>query len=75
MSHGPLQFRWRNSEQLQGDLIDAITPSRPTRAPPRNLALLSAEPFTTGVLHLSYAPDPNPPKGSYEEASSMLDSA
>src|SRR3954452_20984384 len=24
-SHSPLQFTWRNSEQLQGDLVDTVT--------------------------------------------------
>ena len=39
---------------------------RPRR--PQNLKLLSATPFETGVLHLAYAPDPNPPTGGYDEA-------
>jgi dihydrofolate reductase len=25
LSHRPLEFTWRNSEQLQGDLVDAVT--------------------------------------------------
>src|SRR5690606_12226524 len=25
VSHQPLEFTWRNSEQLQGDLVDAVT--------------------------------------------------
>ena len=40
--------------------------------PPRHLALLSSEAFRTGVVHLTYAPDPNPPTGSYEEAKQSL---
>jgi dihydrofolate reductase len=41
-------------------------------APPRNLKLLSSRAFTTGVLHLVYGPDPNPPTGGYEEAKATL---
>lgn len=116
-SHRPLQFTWRNSEQLEGDLVDAVTalkadPSthrialsgsvsvvrqlldaglldelhlfvHPATAggglrlfdddtPPQHLKLLSATPFRTGVVHLVYAPDPNPPTGSYDEAKESL---
>jgi dihydrofolate reductase len=116
-SRSPLQFTWRNSEQLQGDLVEGVTalkrdPSidriaisgcvsivrqlldaglidelhlfvHPATAgsglklfadgaPPRNLKLLSAQPFATGVVHLVYAPDPNPPTGGYEEAKQTL---
>ncbi len=28
--------------------------------------------FTTGVVYLVYAPDPNPPTGSYDEAKESL---
>jgi len=41
-------------------------------APPRYLKLISAQPFRTGVVHLVYAPDPNPPTGSYDEAKESL---
>jgi hypothetical protein len=41
-------------------------------APPRNLALISARPFATGVVYLVYGPDPNPPTGGYEEAKATL---
>src|SRR5215207_8096283 len=41
-------------------------------APPLNLALLSSQAFATGVVHLVYGPDPNPPTGSYEEAKQTL---
>lgn len=116
-SHRPLEFTWRNSEQLEGDLVDAVTalkadPSthrialsgsvsvvrqlldaglldelhlfvHPATAggglrlfdddtPPQHLKLLSATPFRTGVVHLVYAPDPNPPTGSYDEAKENL---
>jgi dihydrofolate reductase len=116
-SRSPLTFTWRNSEQLDGDLIEAATalkqdPSvraialsgstsvtrqlleagvidelhlfvHPATAgsglklfedgtPPLNLKLLSATPFATGVVHLVYGPDPNPPTGGYEEAKQSL---
>lgn len=116
-SHSPLTFSWRNSEQLQGDLVEAVTelkndPSirrialsgsvsvvrqlldvglvdelhlfvHPATAgsglrlfedgqPARHLRLISAEPFQTGVVHLVYGPDANPPTGSYEEAKKDL---
>jgi dihydrofolate reductase len=116
-SRSPLEFTWRNSEQLQGDLVEAVTalkndPSinrialsgsisvvrqlmdaglldelhlfvHPVAAgkglrlfddggPERPFKLVSAKPFETGVLYLVYAPDPNPPTGSYEEATESL---
>ena len=116
-SRGPRQFTWRNSEQLDGDLVEAATalkndPSiariglsgsvsvvrqlldadvldelhlfvHPATAgsglklfeeggPPRHLKLISSQPFRTGVLHLVYGPDPNPPAGSYEQARESL---
>jgi dihydrofolate reductase len=112
-SRSPLQFSWRNSEQLDGDLVEGVTalkadPSirrialsgsvsvvrqlldadlldelhlfvHPATAgtglrlfdegaPPRHMKLLSAAPFRTGVLHVVYGPDPDPPTGGYEEA-------
>ena len=112
-SRRPLELSWRNSEQLQGDLIDAVTALKgdpavrrvvlsgsvsvvrqlldagvldelnlfvhPATAgsglrlfedggPARHLRLLSARPFATGVVHLVYAPDANPPTGSDEDA-------
>jgi dihydrofolate reductase len=116
-SRQPLEFTWRNSEQLEGDLVEAVTalkadPSirrialsgsvsvvrqllaaglldelhlfvHPVVAgsglrlfedggPEQPLRLLSSQPFRTGVLHLTYAPDPNPPTGGYEEARETL---
>jgi dihydrofolate reductase len=41
-------------------------------APPRYLKLLAAQPFRTGVVHLVYTPDPEPPTGSYDEAKESL---
>jgi dihydrofolate reductase len=115
-SRRPLELTWRNSEQLQGDLVEAVTALKndPTirrialsgsvsvvrqlldaglldelhlfvhpatagsglrlfdRGGPRYFELLSSEAFSTGVVHLVYGPDPNPPTGSYEEAKETL---
>jgi dihydrofolate reductase len=116
-SRSPLTLTWRNSEQLDGDLLEAAQalkddPSvrgialsgstsvtrqlleaglvdelhlfvHPATAgsglrlfedgtPPMNLKLLSSKAFATGVLHLVYGPDPNPPTGGYEEAVQSL---
>ena len=116
-SRTPMTFEWRNSEQLDADLVDAVTalkgdPSvdqialsgsvsvvrqlldadlldelnlfvHPATAgsglrlfedggPARHLRLVSATPFATGVVHLVYAPDPDPPTGSYEDAKQTL---
>ncbi|MGH9289666.1 MAG: dihydrofolate reductase family protein [Acidimicrobiales bacterium] len=118
-SRSPLEFSWRNSEQLQGDLVESVTSLKndpairrialsgsvsvvrqlldtglldelhlfvhpatagtglrlfDDGAPPRHLKLISAQPFRTGVVHLVYAPDPDPPHGSYEEAQANLPS-
>jgi dihydrofolate reductase len=40
--------------------------------PARQLRLISAQPFRTGVLHLVYGPDADPPGGSYDEAKQDL---
>jgi dihydrofolate reductase len=40
--------------------------------PARHLRLISSQPFSTGVVHLVYGPDPNPPTGSYDEAKDSL---
>ena len=117
VSRSPLHFSWRNSEQLQGDLVEAVTALKadpnirqialsgstsvvrqllqaglvdelnlfvhPATAggglrlfeddmPAQHLRLLSATPFATGVVHLVYAPDPNPPTGDYESAKGNL---
>ncbi|HEY4396971.1 MAG TPA: dihydrofolate reductase family protein [Acidimicrobiia bacterium] len=116
-SRTPLEFAWRNSEQLQGDLVDAVTALKndptirrivlsgsvsmvrqlldaglldelhlfvhPATAgsglrlfeedgPSRHFKLISSQPFATGVVYLVYRPDPNPPKGEYEEARESL---
>jgi dihydrofolate reductase len=41
-------------------------------APDRHVNLVSATPFATGVIHLTYEPDPNPPTRGYEEAAERL---
>jgi dihydrofolate reductase len=117
VSHGPLEFSWRNSEQLEGDLVEAVTALKADPsigriglsgsvsvvrqllaadlldelhlfvhpavagsglrlfedgAPEQPLRLLSSQPFATGVVHLVYGPDPDPPTGGYEEAKEQL---
>jgi len=117
VSHQPLEFTWRNSEQLPGSLVEGVAalkadPSirrialsgsvsvvrqllaagllgelhlfvHPVLAgsglrlfqegvPEQPLRLLSSQPFATGVIHLVYAPDPNPPGGNYEQAKENL---
>ena len=116
-SRSLLTFTWRNSEQLEGDLVDAVKKLKGDRtvrrialsgsvsivrqlldaglldelhlfvhpatagsglrlfddgAPPRHLELTSCTPFATGVVHLTYAPDPDPPTGSYHDAKQTL---
>ena len=118
-SRSPLELTWRNSEQLEGDLVAAVTALKNDRSiqqialsgsvsvvrqlldaglldelhlfvhpatagsglrlfeyggPGPHLKLVSAQPFTTGVLYLVYAPDPDPPTGSYDEAKQSLPS-
>jgi dihydrofolate reductase len=117
VSHQPLEFTWRNSEQLEGDLVEAVTALKADPsihriglsgsvsvvrqllaadlldelhlfvhpaiagsglrlfedgAPEQPLRLLSSQPFATGVLHLVYGPDPDPPTGGYEQAKEQL---
>jgi dihydrofolate reductase len=119
-SRSPLEHTWRNSEQLQGDLVETVTALKEDPAirrialsgsvsvvrqlldaglldelhlfvhpatagsglrlfedggPARHLKLIATEPFTTGVVHLVYGPDPNPPTGTYEEAKEALPQA
>jgi dihydrofolate reductase len=116
-SRSPRVFPWRNSEQLKGDLVEAVAALKndpaigrialsgsvsvvrqlldaglldelhlfvhPATAgsglklfgeggPPRHFKLVSSQPFSTGVVYFVYAPDPNPPTGSYEEAKENL---
>jgi dihydrofolate reductase len=116
-SRSPLTFTWRNSEQLEGDLVTATTALKADAAirrialsgspsvvrelldaglldelhlfvhpatagsglrlfedgaAARHLRLLSSQAFATGVVHLVYGPDPNPPEGSYEDARESL---
>jgi dihydrofolate reductase len=116
-SRNPLQFTWRNSEQLDGDLIESVTALKndptiqrialsgsvsvvrqlldaglldelhlfvhPATAgsglklfedggPARHMKLISCRSFATGVVYLTYGPDPSPPTGSYEDAKEQL---
>jgi dihydrofolate reductase len=116
-SRSPLELTWRNSEQLEGDLLEAVSALKEDSeigrialsgsvsvvrqlldaglldelhlfvhpatggsglrlfedgAPGQYLRLVSAQPFETGVVYLVYAPDPNPPTGSYDEAKESL---
>jgi len=116
-SRSPLAFTWRNSEQLDGDLVAAVTALKedssirrialsgsvsivrqlldadlldelhlfvhPATAgsglrlfeagePARQLRLLASDAFATGVVHLTYGPDPEPPTGTYAEARETL---
>jgi dihydrofolate reductase len=117
VSRSPQDLTWRNSEQLQGDLVEEVTRLKDDPAikhvalsgsvsvvrqlldaglldelhlfvhpatagsglrlfeeggPGRHLELISAQPFRTGVLHLVYGWDANPPTGSYEDAKAEL---
>jgi dihydrofolate reductase len=116
-SHSPMEFTWRNSEQLQGDLVETVAALKSDPAvrrialsgsvsvvrqlldaglldelhlfvhpatggsglklfeeggPARHFKLISAQPFSTGVVYLVYSPDPNPPSGGYDEAKQSL---
>jgi dihydrofolate reductase len=116
-SRSPLTLTWRNSEQLEGDLVEAVAALKndpavgrialsgsvsvvrqlidaglldelhlfihPATAgsglrlfedggPARHFKVLSVEAFETGVVHLVYGLDPNPPTGSYEQARETL---
>ncbi len=117
VSRQQLDLGWRNSEQLDGDLVDVVTALKqdptirrialsgstsivrqlldaglldelhlfvhPATAgsglrlfeagdPARYLRLLSSQAFSTGVVHLVYAPDPEPPTGTYDDAKQTL---
>ncbi len=112
-SRSALDLTWRNSEQLSGDLREAVAELKndpavrrvalsgsisvvrqlldaglldelhlfvhPATAgsglklfeedgPARHLTLISAQPFSTGVVYLVYRPNPNPPTGASSEA-------
>ncbi|MFC5180675.1 dihydrofolate reductase family protein [Actinomadura harenae] len=116
VSRQSLEFTWRNSEVLQGELIEAVAAlkngpggdiamsgsvsvvrrlleeglldelhllvhpiavRKGTRLfeeadAPLPLKLLSCTPFSSGVVHLVYARDENPPTGDYETAKAAL---
>ena len=120
VSNQDLQFTWRNSEQLKGDLVEAVTALKNEPGgtdigmsgsvsvvrqllaaglldelnllvhpiavrkgmrlfdegeSPVPLRLVSSETFTTGVLHLVYAPAESTPAGTYDEAKANLPQA
>ena len=120
VSNQDLQFTWRNSEQLKGDLVEAVTALKNEPGAtdiamsgsvsvvrqllaaglldelnllvhpiavrkgmrlfdedesPIPLKLVSSETFTTGVLHLVYAPAESTATGTYDEATANLPQA
>jgi dihydrofolate reductase len=117
VSRNPQELTWRNSEYLEGDLVEAVAALKNDSsiqrialsgstsvvrqlldaglldelhmfvhpatagsglklfeegAPARHLKLISARAFATGVLYVVYAPDLDPPTGSYEAAAENL---
>lgn len=117
VSNQNLQFTWRNSEQLQGDLADAVAALKNEPGAtdiamsgsvsvvrqlldanlldelhllvhpiavrkgmrlfeegesPIPLRLVSSQAFSTGVLHLIYAPAESTPVGTYEDGKAHL---
>src|SRR6266540_2368717 len=106
VSNQNLQFTWRNSEQLQSDLVEAVTALKNEPGAtdiamsgsvsivrqllvhpiavrkgmrlfdegesPIPLRLVSSQAFTTGVLHLIYAPAESTPTGTYDDAKAHL---
>jgi dihydrofolate reductase len=119
VSNQDLEFTWRNSEQLKGDLVEAVTALKNEPGTdiamsgsvsvvrqllaaglldelhllvhplavrtgmrlfdegesPVRLRLVSSEAFTTGVLHLIYAPAESTPEGTYDDAKAHLPQA
>jgi dihydrofolate reductase len=117
VSNQNLQLTWRNSEQLQSDLVEAVTALKNEPGAtdiamsgsvsivrqllaaglldelhllvhpiavrkgmrlfdegesPIPLRLVSSQAFTTGVLHLIYAPAESTPTGTYDDAKAHL---
>ncbi|MCO6009186.1 dihydrofolate reductase family protein [Actinoallomurus purpureus] len=116
VSNQDLRFTWRNSEQLRGDLAEAVTALKNEpgttdiamsgsvsivrqlltaglldelhllvhpiavrkgmrlfdEGEPVPLRLVSSQAFTTGVLHLIYAPAESTPTGAYDDAKAHL---
>jgi dihydrofolate reductase len=119
VSNQDLEVTWRNSEQLKGDLVEAVTALKNEPGTdiamsgsvsvvrqllaaglldelhllvhplavrtgmrlfdegesPVRLRLVSSEAFTTGVLHLIYAPAESTPEGTYDDAKAHLPQA
>jgi dihydrofolate reductase len=116
-SRRPQSFAWRNTEQVEGDLVEAVSALKQDPAigrialsgsvsvvrqllgaglldelhlfvhpatagsglrlfaegePAQSLRLLSSRSFDTGVVYLVYGPDPNPPGGTYQDATEHL---
>ena len=117
VSNQNLRYTWRNSEQLKGDLVEAVTALKTEPGAtdiaisgsvsvvrrllaaglldelhllvhpiavrkgmrlfdegesPIPLRLIFSRAFTTGVLHLIYAPAESTPAGTYDEAKAHL---
>jgi len=117
VSNQDLQFTWRNTEQLQGGLVEAVTALKNEPGAtdiamsgsvsivrqllaaglldelhllvhpiavrkgmrlfdegesPIPLRLTSSQTFTTGVVHLIYAPAESAPTGTYDDAKAHL---
>lgn len=64
-------FTWRNMEQLQCELPDAVAA---LKADPtvRRIALSGSVSIVRQVLHLVYAPQAKAPTGSYDDAKQTL---
>ncbi|MEV0029643.1 dihydrofolate reductase family protein [Nocardia sp. NPDC050793] len=119
VSHRELEFTWRNSEQLQGELVQSVTELKQQpgatdiamsgspsvvrqllaaglidelhllvhpiavrsgqrlfdEGTPIPLRLISAQPFTTGVVHLIYTSDGGIRTGDYADAKVHLPQA
>ena len=71
VSNQKLEFTWRNSEQLEGDLVEAVRKGMrlfDEGETPIPLRLISSETFKTGVLNLVYGPAESAGDATYEDA-------
>jgi dihydrofolate reductase len=55
VSDQQLEFTWRNSEQLQGDLVKAVTALK-NQPGGSDIVVSGSKAFNTAVLHLVYGP-------------------